>query len=173
MLNQNRPGAEDCRVSNVDCAGLADRTTREAQELYHCASASTTAFIIPHDAKRIEAWLEAVRGYIDAVRTGPMDMPRSNGQLYACLMVFPMGEDGSGCYEEVQNDLLKDILRRLLYLWTETTNCQSVNIGNGFVPQDAERFHAMLNSIESLLQLNTTSQDYPESPTFVINTAKK
>ena len=156
--NVNMPGEEACRVQNVDCQGLCNRASKYAIEMLASASQYVGALITSHDMTRYLSYLTDLETFINTVQPGPMDVNRSHNQIDFPLYPFPAPEK----IQKAENETLKSVASRLLFLWTETANCQSTDMANGFIDFDANRFLSIINDCRNLLANLPNPVDLPE-----------
>lgn len=147
------------QVANFDICAIADRLTRVAMEVYYSASASNGSVYLEPDLNRTRTYLDLLQATLDRIKATPMDLPKSHGFLYSLLMTFPSDEDIVG----VENQYVKEVLRRLQALWVEMANCQSADQQSGINDFDYGRASSVVDSITAVLNDATTAYDFPEN----------
>ena len=156
--NRNMPGADGCRVQNIDAQGLCNRAAKYTVENLMSATKFTGAIMVDHDINRLKSYLDDLEIFVTTVRSGPMDVSRTHNQIDWPLYKFPSPDEVNAC----ENETLKSINARLMMLWTECANCQSCDIANGFISFDADRFIVIVNSCRDLLSNLPNPVDLPE-----------
>ena len=157
--NNNMPGADGCRVQNIDSQGLCNRTCTFVTETLLSATRYTGSHMIDHDVQRLNQYLDVLEVFINEARPGPMDLNCTHNQIAYPLNKFPHQDEINDC----ENETLKSINFRLMSLWIECANCQSGDLSNGFVSFDAERFLKIINSCRGMLSNIPNPVDLPES----------
>jgi hypothetical protein len=146
-------------VSNFDVATMVDRTTIYAREVFYSASASNGSVYLEQDLIRHRTYVENLQTVLDRIRATPMDLPKVHGEGFSLLMDFPLDED----IVKVENQYVKEVLRRLQALWYELTNSQSADQTSGINEFDSIRIEAILNAISSILNDAAEPLDLPEN----------
>jgi hypothetical protein len=93
----------------------------------------------------------------------PLDLPRIHNVGYALLKQFPTDD----AIEAVENQDVKDILRRFKALWIDMSESQSADLASGINRFDLARFRAVIDSCRNLLAMATESMDLPENQSNV------
>jgi hypothetical protein len=148
------------RNANFDTCAIADRLTRIALEVFTSASATNGSVYLDSDLNRARTYLDLIQSNLDRVRAPQLDLPKSHGFLYSILMTFPSDEDIVG----VENQYVKEVLRRLQALWIEVITSQSADLQSGINEFDYLRCSAIVDSINAVLNDATTPYDFPENP---------
>ena len=151
------------QVSNMDIAGLCDRTTIFARELLSSQSAFNGGFFLEQDRLRLNAYLDRLESFASAANSQPLDLPRIHNVGFALLKQFPTDEQ----IESVENQDVKDILRRFKALWVDMSESQSADLASGINRFDLARFRAVIESCRALLAMATESMDLPENQSNV------
>ena len=151
------------QVSNMDIAGLCDRTTIFARELLSSQSAFNGGFFLEQDRLRLNAYLDRLESFASAANSQPLDLPRIHNVGFALLKQFPTDEQ----IESVENQDVKDILRRFKALWVDMSESQSADLASGINRFDLARFRAVIESCRALLAMATVSMDLPENQSNV------
>ena len=115
------------QVSNMDIAGLCDRTTLFARELIASQSAFNGGFFLEQDRARLTSYLDRLESFAAAANSQPLDLPRIHNVGYALLKQFPTDDQ----IEAVENQDVKDILRRFKALWIDMSESQSADLASG------------------------------------------
>lgn len=147
------------QVSNMDVAGLCDRTTVFARELIASQSAFNGGFFLDNDRARLSTYLERLDAFAGAANAAPLDLPKIHNVGYSLLKAFPTDEQ----IEAVENQDVKDIIRRFKAIWVEMSESQSADLASGINRFDLARFQAVLDSCRALLSLSGDSIDLPEN----------
>lgn len=156
MAEANIPTA----VSNMDVAGICDRTTSYAVEVAKSQSAAQGGVWLPFDRDRVATYLDRLEFYIQTANKTPMDLPKSHNYEQSMLKPFPLNTE----LESIENQDVKDLLRRLRQLWLECANCQSADLASGINKFDVQRQLAVINSARDVLNMGGESMDLPENP---------
>ena len=156
--NANMPGQEDCRLQNMDCQGLCNRTSKYTLEMLASASQYVGAQINQHDMQRYLSYLSDLEAFINTVEPGPMDANRTHNQIDFPLYPFP----SPATIQEAENETLKSVMARMMVLWNEAANCQSTDQANGFISFDSARFRAIIGECRNILGNLPNPVDLPE-----------
>lgn len=148
------------RVSNFDIAGICNRVTMYAIEIQSSATAYQGGTFLEADMKRAASYFDRIDECITAFNKTPLDMPKVSNFTFAVLKPFPQDPD----LEQVENQDVGDILRRLKALWIEAANSQSADLSSGINSFDVERFRGILGSCRDVLNMAADSMDLPENP---------
>ena len=151
------------QVSNMDIAGLCDRATIFARELIASQSAFNGGFFLEQDRLRLNSYLDRLESFASAANSQPLDLPRIHNVGFALLKQFPTDEQ----IESVENQDVKDILRRFKALWVDMSESQSADLASGINRFDLARFRAVIESCRALLSMATESMDLPENQSNV------
>lgn len=151
------------QVSNMDIAGICDRIAMYAIEVQNCQSSLQGGVFLPYDMARTASYLDRLDECIDAFNKTPMDLPKSSNYTFSVLKPFPGDPD----LENVENQDIKDVLRRFKSLWLEAANSQSADLSSGIIDADVSRLQAVLNSCRDVLNLAKNIMDLPENPSNV------
>ena len=148
------------QVSNMDIAGLCDRLTVYASELIHSQSSYNGGLFLEPDRNRTATYIDRLETFAASVSSsGSLDLPKIHNVGFALLRPFP----ADGEVEGVENQDVKDILRRFKALWVELSESQSADLASGMNRFDLERFNALLDSCRKILELDGTELDLPEN----------
>lgn len=147
------------QVSNMDIAGLCDRTTLFARELIASQSAFNGGFFLEQDRARLTSYLDRLESFAAAANSQPLDLPRIHNVGFALLKQFPTDD----AIEAVENQDVKDILRRFKALWIDMSESQSADLASGINRFDLQRFRAVIDSCRNLIAMATESMDLPEN----------
>jgi len=148
------------QVSNMDVAGLCDRITMYSHELIHCQSAFNGSVILEQDRNRIATYIDRLESFASSVSSnGSLDLPKIHNVGYALIKAYP----SDNITEGVENQDIKDILRRFKAMWIDLSESQSADLVSGLNRFDLERFAAVLDSCRSILELSGTELDLPEN----------
>lgn len=147
------------QVSNMDIAGLCDRTTVYARELIASQSAFNGGFFLESDRARLATYLDRLEAFAMAANSQPLDLPKIHNVGYSLLKQFPTDVE----IEAVENQDVKDILRRLKALWIDMSESQSADLASGVNRFDLGRFKAIVESCRALLAMSGDSIDLPEN----------
>lgn len=148
------------QVSNMDVAGLCDRLTMYAHELIHSQSAFNGGLILEQDRMRIATYIDRLESFAGSVSSnGSLDLPKIHNVGYSLIKAFP----SDTVTESVENQDIKDILRRFKAMWIDLSESQSADLVSGLNRFDLERLSAVLDSCRSILELSGTELDLPEN----------
>lgn len=147
-------------VSNMDVAGICDRATSYAIEVAKSQSSAQGGVWLPFDRERVATYLDRLEFYIQTANKTPMDLPKSHMAEQSMLRTFPSNPD----LEAIENQDVKDLLRRFRQLWIECANCQSADLASGINKFDVQRLLAVINSARDVLNMGEDSMDLPENP---------
>lgn len=147
-------------VSNMDVAGICDRTTAYAIEISKSQSSAQGGVWLPFDRARVATYLDRLEFYITTANKTPMDLPKSHNFEQSMLRPFPLNAE----LEAIENQDVKDVLRRFRNLWIECANCQSADLASGINKFDVQRMLAVINSARDVLNMGGESMDMPENP---------
>ena len=147
------------QVSNMDIAGLCDRTTVYARELIASQSAFNGGFFLESDRARLATYLDRLEAFAVAANSQPLDLPKIHNVGFSLLKQFPTDVE----IENVENQDVKDILRRLKALWIDMSESQSADLASGVNRFDLGRFRAIVESCRALLAMSGDSIDLPEN----------
>lgn len=147
------------QVSNMDIAGLCDRCTVYARELIASQSAFNGGFFLETDRIRLASYLDRLESFATAANSQPLDLPKIHNVGFALLKVFPTDEQIEG----VENQDVKDIIRRMKALWIDMSESQSADLASGINRFDLARFSAIVDSCRALLAMSGSSIDLPEN----------
>jgi hypothetical protein len=143
----------------MDIAGICDRTTVFARELIASQSAFNGGFFLEQDRFRLTSYLDRLESFASAANSQPLDLPRIHNVGFALLKQFPTDD----AIESVENQDVKDILRRFKALWVDMSESQSADLASGINRFDLARFRAVIDSCRSMLAMATESMDLPEN----------
>lgn len=148
------------QVSNMDVAGICDRLSVYSYELIHSQSAFNGGLILEPDRNRIATYIDKLETFAASISaSGSLDLPKIHNVGYSVLKMFP--EDT--IIEQVENQDIKDILRRFKAMWIDVAGSQSADLVSGLNRFDLERFNAVLESCRRILELSGTELDLPEN----------
>lgn len=147
-------------VSNMDVAGICDRATSYAIEIARSQSSAQGGIWLPYDRDRVGTYLDRLEFYIQTANKTPMDLPKSHNYEQSMLKSFPANSE----LEIIENQDVKDLLRRLRQLWIECANCQSADLASGINKFDVARLLNVINSARDVLNMGGDSMDLPENP---------
>jgi hypothetical protein len=147
------------QVSNMDIAGLCDRTTVYARELVASQSAYNGGFFLESDRARLATYLDRLEAFAVAANSQPLDLPKIHQVGFSLLKAFPSDEQ----IESVENQDCKDIIRRLKALWIDMSESQSADLASGINRFDLARFRSIVESCRALLAMSGDSIDLPEN----------
>lgn len=147
-------------VSNMDVAGICDRTTAYAIEISKSQSSAQGGVWLPFDRARVATYLDRLEFYITTANKTPMDLPKSHNFEQSMLRPFPLNAE----LEAIENQDVKDVLRRFRNLWIECANCQSADLASGINKFDVQRLLAVIGSARDVLNMGGESMDMPENP---------
>lgn len=143
----------------MDIAGLCDRTTVYARELIASQSAFNGGFFLESDRARLATYLDRLEAFAVAANSQPLDLPKIHNVGFSLLKQFPTDVE----IENVENQDVKDILRRLKALWIDMSESQSADLASGVNRFDLGRFRAIVESCRALLAMSGDSIDLPEN----------
>lgn len=144
----------------MDVAGICDRTTAYAIEISKSQSSAQGGVWLPFDRARVATYLDRLEFYITTANKTPMDLPKSHNFEQSMLKPFPLNAE----LEAIENQDVKDVLRRFRNLWIECANCQSADLASGINKFDVQRMLAVINSARDVLNMGGESMDMPENP---------
>lgn len=147
------------QVSNMDIAGLCDRATVYSRELIASQSAYNGGFFLETDRIRLATYLDRLESFATAANSQPLDLPKIHNVGFALLKQFPTDEQ----IEAVENQDVKDIIRRMKALWVDMSESQSADLASGINKFDLSRFTAIIDSCRALLAMSGSSIDLPEN----------
>lgn len=147
------------QVSNMDIAGLCDRVTMFANELIHSQSAFNGGLFLQSDRARLASYLDRLETFVAAVSQAPLDLPKIHNVGFSLLKSFPNDQQIEG----VENQDVKDIIRRLKALWIDMSESQSADLSSGVNRFDVSRFTQVVESCRALLNLAGDAIDLPEN----------
>lgn len=147
------------QVSNMDVAGLCDRTTLFANELIKSQSAFNGGFFLETDRVRLASYLDRLESFAVAANSQPLDLPKIHNVGFSLLKMFPT----DGEIEAVENQDVKDIIRRLKALWIDMSESQSADLASGLNRFDLARFKSLVESCRAMLAMSGESIDLPEN----------
>jgi hypothetical protein len=147
------------QVSNMDIAGLCDRTTVFARELISSQSAFNGGFFLENDRARLVTYLDRLEAFAQAANSQPLDLPKIHNVGYSLLKAFPTDEN----IEAVENQDVKDVIRRFKAIWVEMSESQSADLASGINRFDLARFQSVVESCRALLAMSGESIDLPEN----------
>lgn len=148
------------QVSNMDVAGLCDRLTMYALELVHSQSAFNGGVILEQDRNRTATYIDRLETFAASVSAnGSLDLPKIHNVGYSLVKAFP----SDTAIESVENQDIKDILRRFKAMWVDLSESQSADLVSGLNRFDLERMNAVLDSCRNILELSGTELDLPEN----------
>jgi hypothetical protein len=147
------------QVSNMDVAGLCDRTTVYARELIASQSAFNGGFFLETDRNRLASYLDRLESFATAANAQPLDLPKIHNVGFSLLKQFPTDSE----IEAVENQDVKDILRRFKALWIDMSESQSADLASGINRFDLSRFRSLVESCRSMLAMSGESIDLPEN----------
>lgn len=152
--------AQVTQVSNMDVAGLCDRLSVYANELIHSQSSFNGGLFLEQDRNRTATYIDRLETFAASVSAnGSLDLPKIHNVGYSLLKAFP----NDAAVEGVENQDVKDILRRFKALWIELAESQSADLASGMNRFDLERFNSVLNSCRSIIELSGNELDLPEN----------
>ena len=151
------------QVSNMDIAGLCDRTTVYARELISSQSAYNGGFFLESDRARLATYLDRLEAFAVAANSQPLDLPKIHQVGFSLIKAFPTDTE----IESVENQDVKDIIRRMKALWIDMSESQSADLASGINRFDLGRFRAVIDSCRNLLAMATESMDLPENQSNV------
>ena len=147
------------QVSNMDIAGMCDRITVYTRELIASQSAFNGGFFLESDRMRLAAYLDRLESFATAANSQPLDLPKIHNVGFSLLKQFPSDVE----IEAVENQDVKDIVRRFKALWIDMSESQSADLASGINRFDLARFRALLDSARALLAMSGESLDLPEN----------
>jgi hypothetical protein len=147
------------QVSNFDIAALCDRTTIFAREVYKSASSFNGGVYLEADLIRANTYLDALEQTLVQAETNPLDLPKVHGEGFSIMKEFPTDEE----IVAIENQNVKDLMRRLQALWKEMSNSQSADLMSGVNQFDAARIRAVLVSSRAVLANAAEQLDLPEN----------
>ena len=147
------------QVSNMDIAGLCDRTTVYARELISSQSAFNGGFFLESDRARLATYLDRLEAFAVAANSQPLDLPKIHQVGFSLIKAFPTDTE----IESVENQDVKDIIRRLKALWIDMSESQSADLASGINRFDLIRFRSIVESCRALLSMSGDSIDLPEN----------
>jgi folate-binding Fe-S cluster repair protein YgfZ len=147
------------QVSNMDIAGLCDRTTVYARELIASQSAYNGGFFLESDRARLATYLDRLEAFAVAANAQPLDLPKIHQVGFSLLKAFPTDTE----IESVENQDVKDIIRRMKALWIDMSESQSADLASGINRFDLIRFRSIVESCRALLAMSGDSIDLPEN----------
>lgn len=143
---------------NHDVAGLYRRVNRFITEMLKSVSgggSQTNQF----DQTRLQSYIDAIRAYQSWVENQPqLDLPETHPRAIQ-LEEAPQAD-------KLENESVRDVIYLLELARDELVNSQTSRNGAGFIPFDANRFAAVIDKTEQLLQTyiaTITPLDLPES----------
>lgn len=147
------------QVSNMDIAGLCDRTTVYSRELIASQSAFNGGFFLETDRARLASYLDRLEAFATAANSQPLDLPKIHNVGFSLLKQFPTDSEIEG----VENQDVKDIIRRMKALWVDMSESQSADLASGINRFDLSRFKSIIESCRALLSMSGDSIDLPEN----------
>lgn len=143
---------------NHDVAGLYRRVNRFILEMLKSVSgggSQTNQF----DQGRLQSYIDAIRAYKNWVENQPqLDLPETHPRAIAL--------EESPATDKLENESVRDVIYLLELARDELVNSQSSRNGAGFMSFDGNRFAAVVDKTEQLLQTyiaTITPLDLPES----------
>jgi hypothetical protein len=147
------------QVSNMDVAGMCDRITVYTRELIASQSAFNGGFFLESDRARLATYLDRLESFATAANSQPLDLPKIHNVGFSLLKQFPTDQEIEG----VENQDVKDIVRRMKALWVDMSESQSADLASGVNRFDLLRFKALIDSCRALLAMSGDSIDLPEN----------
>jgi hypothetical protein len=147
------------QVSNFDIAALCDRTTIFAREVYKSASSFNGGVYLESDLIRANTYLDALEQTLAQAIANPLDLPKVHGEGFSIMKEFPSDEE----IVAIENQSVKDLMRRMQALWKEMANSQSADLMSGVNQFDAERIRAVIASSRAVLANAADQLDLPEN----------
>ena len=147
------------QVSNMDIAGMCDRITVYTRELIASQSAYNGGFFLESDRERLATYLDRLESFATAANSQPLDLPKIHNVGFSLLKQFPTDTE----IEAVENQDVKDIVRRMKALWVDMSESQSADLASGVNRFDLLRFKALIDSCRALLAMSGDSIDLPEN----------
>jgi hypothetical protein len=147
------------RVSNMDVAGMCDRVTIFARELIKSQSAFNGGFFLESDRIRLASYLDRLDAFAVAANSQPLDLPKIHNVGYSLLQHFPSDDTVEG----VENQDVKDMVRRFKAMWVDLSESQSADLASGINQYDLARFRAVIDSCRALLAMTGEGLDLPDN----------
>jgi len=146
------------QVSNMDIAGVCDRITFFALEMQNSQSAYNGGFFLTPDRDRLSTYLNRLEAFANAANVSPLDLPKIHNVGFSLLKSFP----DDTAIESIENQDVKDIVRRFKALWVEMSESQSADLASGINKFDLARLLSVIASCRAMLEMATESIDLPE-----------
>lgn len=148
------------QVSNMDVAGLCDRVTMYSLELIHSQSAFNGGLFLEQDRNRTATYIDRLETFAASVsENGSLDLPKIHNVGYSLVKAFPTDAQ----IEAVENQDVKDVLRRFKAIWVDLSESQSADLASGINRFDLERLNAVLESCRKIIELSGSELDLPEN----------
>jgi len=146
-------------INNHDVAGLCNRISRYAEEVFKSGS-SQVPLNNQDDLDRLDRFLGSCKKYKAFVVKQPiLDLPKSSPRDVLI-------EDAFKKYKHVDNEDVNDIIGMLFLLYNELANGVSARMPSTLHPDDAVRFDKTMAKIEAFIKdyvVVTNPLDMPET----------
>lgn len=153
------------KINNMDIAGICDRVSTYANFLINCESAFNPDYFTDNDKERCNSHLNRLEVLIGVIpANAPMDLPKANGTGHHSLKDFPVDE----ILESVENQDIRDILRRYRAMWVDLSSCRSSDLSSGLNEYDLQIFNSLLNNCKQILQMSNSEFPPISNPTVNI-----
>lgn len=141
------------KINNMDIAGICDRLATYANALVNSQSAFNPDYFVESDKIQFATYLDKLETLISVISANaPMDLPKVNGGGNYGLKEFPVDE----ILESVENQDIRDILRRFRAMWIDFSSSRSADLSSGLNQYDLQIFTTLLNSCRQIIELSST-----------------
>lgn len=141
------------KINNMDIAGICDRLATYANALVNSQSAFNPDYFVESDKIQFATYLDKLETLISVISANaPMDLPKVNGGGNYGLKEFPVDE----ILESVENQDIRDILRRFRAMWIDSSSSRSADLSSGLNQYDLQIFTTLLNSCRQIIELSST-----------------
>lgn len=148
------------KINNMDIAGICDRIATYANSMINSQSAFNPDYFIESDKIQCATYLDKLETLISIISANaPMDLPKANGTGNHGLKEFPIDE----ILESVENQDIRDILRRFRAMWIDLSSCRSSDLSSGLNQYDLQIFTTLINSCRQILELSSVDTGMPAS----------
>jgi len=152
------------RINNMDIAGICDRVATYANFLINCESAFNPDYFTESDKEKCQLHLNRLEVLIGVIpANAPMDLPKANGTGHHSLKDFPVDE----ILESVENQDIRDILRRYRAMWVDLSSCRSSDLSSGLNQYDLQIFNSLLENCKQILQMSNS--EFPAISNSTVN----
>ena len=139
------------KINNIDIAGICDRLATYSNALINSQSAFNVDYLLEEDKEKCAWYFDRLETLISMISANaPMDLPKTNGAGNHALKDFPADE----VLENVENQDLRDILRRFRVMWVDLSYCRSADLSSGLNQHDLQIFNNLLQNCRQILNLS-------------------